>query len=406
MSFSFNARRGLLLVRSELFGPSGSIVLGLALDTGATSTMVNVGPLITVGYDPYLMRLSSSCNAKTLMLGPNHRRTGYSLIHPMHKPCLAWLLSLPFALSLLFAWAWFNTDIGRRMEDTSLETGDGRSTLDIQRSTSSNLQSSSSQSDSHPRLWLLARTNIPGYSFIPEPVSDAVMNTLGTTNILSGTFYRSVPYQLPTPDFHLPPERVTIFLASWSAGDNKGLTAIQHTPDICWGGSGWKALNLGQPLQIGVNIPVQQPVERAVSGEQSEVSDQRSSLTSDLRRLTSDLNQLPSPNSHLLKCDFRIFELPASHYREAAAWCALAGGQPLVGTTEWGRESISRHSVAYDFWSRSVQLKQILHAVQNRLPVREKKQFVRYSVALESDWQSGIQAMNAFGPGWLTAYRL
>lgn len=54
MSFPFDARRGLVIVQAELFGPSGSIVLRLALDTGATGTMVNIGPLATVGYDPSL----------------------------------------------------------------------------------------------------------------------------------------------------------------------------------------------------------------------------------------------------------------------------------------------------------------------------------------------------------------
>jgi predicted aspartyl protease len=54
VSFTFNARRGLIIVQAELFGPSGSIVLRLALDTGATATMVNVGPLAAVGYDPSL----------------------------------------------------------------------------------------------------------------------------------------------------------------------------------------------------------------------------------------------------------------------------------------------------------------------------------------------------------------
>lgn len=55
MSSVFNPQAGLVLVRGELFGPSGSIVLRLALDTGATSTMINVGPLATVGYDPSLV---------------------------------------------------------------------------------------------------------------------------------------------------------------------------------------------------------------------------------------------------------------------------------------------------------------------------------------------------------------
>jgi len=54
VSFPFDADNGLIVVRAELFGPSGNIVLRLALDTGATATMINVGPLVTVGYDPAL----------------------------------------------------------------------------------------------------------------------------------------------------------------------------------------------------------------------------------------------------------------------------------------------------------------------------------------------------------------
>ncbi len=51
MSFSFDAQRGLVIVRAELEGPSGSVILRLALDTGATGTMVNVGMLVSIGYD-------------------------------------------------------------------------------------------------------------------------------------------------------------------------------------------------------------------------------------------------------------------------------------------------------------------------------------------------------------------
>ena len=54
MSYSFNAHRGLVIIPTEIVGPSGSIVLRLALDTGATATMMNVAPLTTVGYDPSL----------------------------------------------------------------------------------------------------------------------------------------------------------------------------------------------------------------------------------------------------------------------------------------------------------------------------------------------------------------
>ena len=52
MTQPFDPDQGLVVVQSELFGPSGSIVLRLAVDTGATSTLLNVAPLEIVGYDP------------------------------------------------------------------------------------------------------------------------------------------------------------------------------------------------------------------------------------------------------------------------------------------------------------------------------------------------------------------
>ena len=55
MSFPFEPQQGLIIVHAELWGPSGSAVLRLALDTGATGTVVNVGMLVAVGYDPALV---------------------------------------------------------------------------------------------------------------------------------------------------------------------------------------------------------------------------------------------------------------------------------------------------------------------------------------------------------------
>ncbi len=55
MSFPFDPRQGLILVQTELWGPTGSAVLRLALDTGATFRVVNIGMLVAVGYDPALL---------------------------------------------------------------------------------------------------------------------------------------------------------------------------------------------------------------------------------------------------------------------------------------------------------------------------------------------------------------
>lgn len=54
MTFSFDPLKGLVIVRAELEGPSGTAILRLALDTGATGTLINAGMLVSVGYDPAL----------------------------------------------------------------------------------------------------------------------------------------------------------------------------------------------------------------------------------------------------------------------------------------------------------------------------------------------------------------
>ena len=49
---SFDPHNGPVIVRVEVFGSAGSAILRLALDTGATTTVINTGLLITLGYDP------------------------------------------------------------------------------------------------------------------------------------------------------------------------------------------------------------------------------------------------------------------------------------------------------------------------------------------------------------------
>ena len=55
MRLSFDPDQGLIIVRAELEGPTGSAVLRLAFDTGATSTLINAGMLVSIGYDPSLV---------------------------------------------------------------------------------------------------------------------------------------------------------------------------------------------------------------------------------------------------------------------------------------------------------------------------------------------------------------
>jgi predicted aspartyl protease len=52
VSFRFDPGRGLVIVRAEVTGPAGSVGLRLALDTGATGTLVNADMLVLIGLDP------------------------------------------------------------------------------------------------------------------------------------------------------------------------------------------------------------------------------------------------------------------------------------------------------------------------------------------------------------------
>ena len=52
MRVRFDAHQGLIVIAAELHGPSGNAILRLALDTGATSTLLNNSLLIAAGYDP------------------------------------------------------------------------------------------------------------------------------------------------------------------------------------------------------------------------------------------------------------------------------------------------------------------------------------------------------------------
>lgn len=52
MSFRFDPHQGLIIVRTVLKGPAGEAIVRLALDTGATYTLINVGLLVAIGCDP------------------------------------------------------------------------------------------------------------------------------------------------------------------------------------------------------------------------------------------------------------------------------------------------------------------------------------------------------------------
>ena len=56
MSLNFNPKEGLIIVPTRLFGPSGDTIVHLALDTGATGTLINWDVVVLIGYDPAIVQ--------------------------------------------------------------------------------------------------------------------------------------------------------------------------------------------------------------------------------------------------------------------------------------------------------------------------------------------------------------
>jgi hypothetical protein len=51
MTFGFDPSQGLIIMSVRLFGPAGDMIVRLALDTGATSTLINSEIMVLLGYD-------------------------------------------------------------------------------------------------------------------------------------------------------------------------------------------------------------------------------------------------------------------------------------------------------------------------------------------------------------------
>src|SRR5438874_2195689 len=52
VSTRFDARKNLIVVRAEIKGPKGTAFVPLALDTGATKTLISSEALLSIGYEP------------------------------------------------------------------------------------------------------------------------------------------------------------------------------------------------------------------------------------------------------------------------------------------------------------------------------------------------------------------
>lgn len=213
-------------------------------------------------------------------------------------------------------------------------------------------------------LVLRARTEIPGFEFIPEPISEKAIEILATTNLINGTFTRiNNPSCSTSHAVALSEGRFRVFMANWKASDSRQLDVVSHTPDICWAGAGWVSYDAGQPPLVDIDLP---------GG-----------------RMT-------------FEC--RAFKGPNGTQRELVMWSTLVNGQVME---DGGRfrtltdESLPlKERMAGPSRRRAANL--FARAITDRIPASGDKQFVRFSVALSADWQPVFENLRSTAAQWLT----
>lgn len=202
-------------------------------------------------------------------------------------------------------------------------------------------------------VYLTARHEIPGYRFVPVALGSQVEDTLATTNLFNGHF------------FDQRSQRVSVFAAHWQAGQGDGGTLFGHTPEICWLGHGFRTVRHGEPSQVfipmaGRRIPFQ--------------------------------------------C--RVLKHPEQPTPEITLWAACIDGRwddipygPPPNQTE-GEATIRTYlqGVGRTLATRLASVRRI---VQNPFASNARKQFVRFSIPLTTDWQPALAELEAFAHQWL-----
>lgn len=211
---------------------------------------------------------------------------------------------------------------------------------------------SQSRSPQEP-LFIEARREIPGYGFTPVALGSQVTQTLATTRLFNGHFF----------DGHS--NRVSVFSADWPRGQGDGGNVFGHTPEICWVGAGFRTVRQGEPSQVFV----------AVGGR---------SIPFQCRILKHP--DLPTPEITLWaacidgRWDDIEFGAPP-HQGDGSA--VVVGYLQEVGRTLSTRWASVRRLVLHPY------------------PSGARKQFVRFSIPLTTEWPGALAALERFAPLWL-----
>lgn len=194
------------------------------------------------------------------------------------------------------------------------------------------------------------RTDIPGWAFVPEDIPPRAQELLATTNLVNGVFRAAGGRE------------VVVFAGEWHADNAHQMSVVNHTPDLCWVKVGWVPAALGQPQKLVL----------PVGGRE-------------------------------IPFECRVFQAPGGQQRQLVVWTTVLGGRVVEEGDRFQAEDVEgadrRERRATS--ARRLAAAHFTTALRERIPGTGFKQFIRFSVPLEADWQEAAVAIKDFAPRWL-----
>ena len=190
-------------------------------------------------------------------------------------------------------------------------------------------------------------TNLAHYSFKPVPIDENAMETLATTNIVNG-------------DFRKGTTRITAFAADWMSKQAQQMSVVQHTPDVCWIQTGFKAVDMGQPGMV---------------------------------RLQFGTNQIG------FECRVMV---PPGGRPELTLWCTLLNGRPIEEGFRFSNADLMKETGGQTKLSSRIRgFNMLLGALRTRTRADGTKQFLRLSTSVERSWKDSLAELQDFATEWV-----
>lgn len=195
------------------------------------------------------------------------------------------------------------------------------------------------------------RVVVPGWTFVPEPVSEQAREILATTNLFNGNYTNAQG------------DRVTVFLGTWDANNPKQMSVVGHTPDVCWVGAGWKPVAGGHPDKLDIRF-----------------------------------------GTNTIPFEARTFLTPDKRSRELTAWCTLVSGQLFEEDKKFELpDQVKGGSVQerQALGARHTLKSKLIKSITQRIPGTGAKQFARFSVSANGSSSTSLDLVQSFGAQWL-----